>query len=136
MGHLVYLSAPILVLWVPCPCFPLINHYFYKKLSLFIHIPNIFLGLGFELGPQRIGNSVIVCPQSVLTGMVSLGIFVCHASSKIFHIDWRCPFLPKDVFKIKSSFCHVLEKNKSDFLFNTLTRTCSARAYRIVAVRS
>jgi hypothetical protein len=22
------LSAPILVLWVPCPCFPLINHYF------------------------------------------------------------------------------------------------------------
>ena len=25
------LSTPILVLWVPCPCFPLFNHYFYKK---------------------------------------------------------------------------------------------------------
>ena len=36
------LSAPILV------------HYFYKKLSLYIHLPNIYLGLGFEFGPQRI----------------------------------------------------------------------------------
>ena len=26
-------------------------HYFYKKLSLYIHIPNIYLGLGFEFGP-------------------------------------------------------------------------------------
>ena len=26
------LSVPILVLWVPCPCFPLNNHYFYRKL--------------------------------------------------------------------------------------------------------
>ena len=56
------LSAPILVLWVPCPCFPLIIHYFYKKLSLYIQIPNIYLGLGFELGPQRIGDLAIVCP--------------------------------------------------------------------------
>ena len=32
------LSAPILVQWVTCPCFPLFNHYFYKKLSLYIHI--------------------------------------------------------------------------------------------------
>ena len=40
------LSAPILAPWVHCPCFPLINHYFYKKkLSLYIHIPNIF-GIG------------------------------------------------------------------------------------------
>ena len=29
------LSAPILVLRVPWPCFPLINHYFYQKLSLY-----------------------------------------------------------------------------------------------------
>ena len=36
--------------------FPLLmyNDYFYKKLSLYIHIQNIFLGLGFELGSQRI----------------------------------------------------------------------------------
>ena len=33
------LSAPILILWVPCPCFLSINHYFYKKLSFYIY-PN------------------------------------------------------------------------------------------------
>ena len=43
------LPAPILVLWVPCPCFPLINHYFYKKTK-----PHKYLGFGFEFGPQRI----------------------------------------------------------------------------------
>ena len=59
------LSAPILILWVPCPCFPLINHYFYKKLSLYIHIPNIYLGLRFEFGPQRIRDLAIVCPLSL-----------------------------------------------------------------------
>ena len=37
------LSAPILV-----SMFPNINHYFYKKLSLYIQITNTFLGLGFE----------------------------------------------------------------------------------------
>ena len=44
------LSVPILIEWVPWSCFPLFKHYFYKKLSLFIHIPNIYLGLGFEFG--------------------------------------------------------------------------------------
>ena len=29
---------------VPCPCFLLVNQYFYKKLSLYIQIPNIYLG--------------------------------------------------------------------------------------------
>ena len=47
----VELSAPVLVLWVPCPCFlPLFNHYFKKKLNFYIHIPNIYLGLEFEFG--------------------------------------------------------------------------------------
>ena len=47
------LSAPILVQQVPCPCFPLFIHHFYKKLSLYIHIQNFHmgLGLGFEFGP-------------------------------------------------------------------------------------
>ena len=49
------LSAPILVQW---PFFPKFNYYFYKKLSFSIHIPNIYLGLGFEFGPQR----AFVCP--------------------------------------------------------------------------
>ena len=56
------LSAPILVLWVPCPFFPLFNHYFYKKLSLYSHIPNVYLGLGFQFGPQRITNIAFMCP--------------------------------------------------------------------------
>ena len=45
------LSAPILVQWVPCPCFSLFNHYIH-----FISTSPIFtyLGLGFEFGPQRI----------------------------------------------------------------------------------
>ena len=30
------------------------NNYFYKNLSLYIQLPNIYLGLGFEFGPQRI----------------------------------------------------------------------------------
>ena len=44
------------------PCFPLINHYFYKKLSLYIQITNVYLGLEFEFGPQRIRDLAIVCP--------------------------------------------------------------------------
>ena len=56
------LSAPILVLLVFCPCFPLINHCFYKKLSIYIQIPNIYLGFEFELGPQIIRDLSIVCP--------------------------------------------------------------------------
>ena len=56
------LSAPILVQWVPCPCFPLFNHHFCKKLRLFIHIPNIYLGLEFEFRPQRIWDLASVCP--------------------------------------------------------------------------
>ena len=59
---LVDLSTHILALWVQCPRFPLINHYFYKKLSHFIQILNIYLGLGFEFGPWRIRVLAIVCP--------------------------------------------------------------------------
>ena len=47
------LSAHILVQWVLCQCFLLFNHYFYKKLSLYIHIPNVYLGFGFEFGQQK-----------------------------------------------------------------------------------
>jgi hypothetical protein len=58
------LSAPILVLLVPCPCFPSINHYFYEKLSLYIQITNTYLGLGFEFGMQKIRDLAIMCPKS------------------------------------------------------------------------
>ena len=52
--------------------FPLFNHYFYKNQSLYIHIPNIYLGLGFEFGPQRIRNLDIGCPLSM-----SVSIMTC-----------------------------------------------------------
>ena len=51
-----------------------------KKLSLYIQIPNIYLGLGlglglgfefefeFEYGPQIIRDLAIVCPLSVTMG--------------------------------------------------------------------
>ena len=58
----VQISAPILVLWDTCPCFPLFNCYFYKKLGLYIHIPNIYPGLRFEFEQKRIRNLAFVCP--------------------------------------------------------------------------
>ena len=58
------LSAPILDLWVPCPCLPLINNYLFKKLSLYIQMPNIFLGVGFEFWPQRIRDLAIAWVRS------------------------------------------------------------------------
>ena len=39
------LSAPILVLWVLCPCFPLINHYFYKKIKHLYPDPKYLFGI-------------------------------------------------------------------------------------------
>ena len=35
------------------------------KKQVYIHIPNIYLGLGFEIGPQRIGDLAFLCPWSV-----------------------------------------------------------------------
>ena len=62
---LVKLSAPILVLCVPCPCFSL----FLQKLKHLYPHPNHYLGLEFEFafafGPQRIRILAIMCPLSV-----------------------------------------------------------------------
>ena len=45
------------------------NGYFYKKTSLYIHIPNIYLGLGFEFefefGPQKIRDLTLPDHTSV-----------------------------------------------------------------------
>ena len=48
----------------PLPMFSIIQPIFFKKLSLYIHIPNVFLGLGFifEFGLQRIRDLALVCP--------------------------------------------------------------------------
>jgi hypothetical protein len=44
------LAAIILELWVPFPCCPLINYYFYKKPSIYIQIPTIYLDILVEFG--------------------------------------------------------------------------------------
>ena len=55
--------------------FSLFNHYFYKKLSLYIHILNIYLGLGFEFefGLQRISFNLRV---SVIRAGADLQIYL------------------------------------------------------------
>ena len=47
---------------------------FLPKLSLCIQIPNMYLGLGFEFGPQRIRNLAIACPQSVFLIISKIGL--------------------------------------------------------------
>jgi hypothetical protein len=42
--------------------FSIIQPLFSQKLSLYINIPNINLGLGFEFGPKRIRDLAFVCP--------------------------------------------------------------------------
>ena len=42
--------------------FPLFKHYFYKKLSLYIQLPNIYIWVGFDFGPQRLWDSAFVYP--------------------------------------------------------------------------
>jgi hypothetical protein len=58
------LSAPISVKWVRDVfiVFHYSNIISTKKISLYIHIPNIYLGLGFEFRLQRIRDLVFVCP--------------------------------------------------------------------------
>ena len=86
MGHLGYFwliyQHSFFVLRVPCPCFSLINQYFYKKLDHYIQIPNIYLGLGFEFGRQRIRDLAIMCPLSVH------GNKLLEAKENIFQLLW------------------------------------------------
>ena len=96
------LPAHILVQWVPCPCFPLFNHYFYKKLSLYIHIPNIYLG--FEFGPIRDSVFSLSCVRSLwrkvmplieLTDLTQgpLNIWTEHSNCQIHSWGWlKNPF--------------------------------------------
>ena len=51
----------------PLPMISIIQPLFlHKKLSISIHIPNIYLGLSFVFGSQRIRDIASVCPYSVL----------------------------------------------------------------------
>ena len=61
------------------PCFPLINHYFYKKLRFYNHIPINNLELGFEFGRQRIRN--------LASSHVTI---VCGSKFKLIHLEQHC----------------------------------------------
>ena len=67
------LLAPIFVLWVPVPVFHYSTIISTKKLSLYIHIPNIYLGLGFE--PQRIRILAFVSVVRAADDMMEPNIF-------------------------------------------------------------
>ena len=46
----------------PLSMFLIIQPLFLQKLRLYIHIPNIYLGLGFDFGPQKIRDLAFVYP--------------------------------------------------------------------------
>ena len=48
----------------PLSMFSINQPLFLQKVSLYIQIPNIYLGLGFEFGLQRIRDLAIVCNVS------------------------------------------------------------------------
>ena len=94
MGHLGY----FLVLWVPpCPWTTIIST---KDLSLYIHIPNIFLRLGFEFGLQRIRDLALVCP------------LFCEIPKVIYlkynykHSNESCTFAVLEPFGRNENFCN------------------------------
>ena len=94
------LSVPILVQWVPCPqispcpCFLLFNHSFYKKLSLYIHIPNIYLGLGFEFWLQRIISHRVSVVRAEYHGCQTKSKTVKSREQSLFS-SWSIKFGPK-----------------------------------------
>ena len=47
---------------IPLSIFSINQPLFLQKLSIYIQITNIYLGLGFEFGLQRIRDLAIVCP--------------------------------------------------------------------------
>ena len=46
----------------PLSMFSIIQPLFLQKTKYYIQILNIYLGLGFEIGPQRIRDLAFVCP--------------------------------------------------------------------------
>ena len=69
------LSWPILVQWVPCPCFLLIDHYFYKKPSFYIHILNVYYGSAKNYGFNLHVSVVHGEKQTLVTKLVYFSFF-------------------------------------------------------------
>ena len=80
----------ILVQWVTCPCFPLFNHYFYEKLSLYIQIPipNKYLGCGYK--------GLVFCRNN---GWVMKNMYKGLSVPKWVLIVWpKIPQMPQNLF--------------------------------------
>ena len=109
------LWAPILVQWVPYPCFPLFNYYFYKKLSLYMHIPNIYLELGFEFGPKRIRDLSFVClaeySMAILDLLLRVGINANEKHSFLKKFGFKGGFFSES--EIRFSNLPISQKNYS-----------------------
>ena len=88
-----------------------------RKLSLYIQISNIYLGLGlefeFEFGPQRIRDLISVCSQSLSTAIKK----VCLNS--ILLIDIYTYFFSSPLLR------RILTADYSHDLHNTATRSNS-----------
>ena len=105
------LSAPILVLWVSFPCFPLINHYFLKKSRLYIQITIIHLGLRLESGPQRIkGFSHLVFVVHAFGGFTS---FFVH----FFSFFLGCSALQTSSFRSFARHCVEINFERVELKF-------------------
>ena len=87
-------------LWVLCHCFLSFNHYIYKKLSFCINIQNIYLGLGFEFGLQRISDLAFVCPWLKLE---CLSVLLVNIFDPLCYIN------------VRNSNFSILKKNRRHF---------------------
>ena len=119
------LSETVLILWVPCPCFLSINHYFYKKLSFYIY-PNskhLFWTWIWIWAAKNWGFSHRVAVVGANGHLVFLSVMPAQKYFTLIEDVRFCQKMLSNkqyVLQIKSSFCHVLERNKSNFLFNRL----------------
>ena len=134
LGHLGYFM-PIYqrTFWfsgslVPCPCFPLFNHYFYNKLSkpLYSHLKYLFgIGIGIwackELGIQ---------PSCVRSPWI-IGWYIKLTTVIIY--DCICMFSYNNLF-YKVNRCFILFHEPSQHCSQVHTQVCNV--YVSIRVRS
>ena len=87
------LSAPILGQCVPCPCFPLIIHYFYKNISFWYQIPKNY----------RFSHHASVQwskPRPHLIGLLHFWELRCLAFKSIWMLQARKPICEKALLRL------------------------------------
>ena len=79
---------------VPCPYFPLFNLYFYKKLSLYIHIPNTLFGKKLASVETALVETALVETALVAPGYAGTSR-ICGKIKKSNVLHYICHF-PSD----------------------------------------